>query len=113
MMMSSDTSWPASITFFAAMPISVPALMAARSMSPVEIWGMLYFSLMKFAWVPLPAPGAPNRMRRMKGFLIGVEDGHQFRNEGLTAEFDAYLTSLIRKLPQKQQQKPLRVGDRQ
>jgi hypothetical protein len=48
----------------------------------------------------------------MKGFLIGVEDGHQFPKEGLTIEFDAYLTSLIRKLPQKQQQKPLRVDDR-
>ena len=39
-MMSSDTSCPVSITFFAAMPGAVPALIAARSMSPVEICGM-------------------------------------------------------------------------
>jgi hypothetical protein len=49
MMMSSDTRPPASMTFFAARPSSVPALMAARSISPVEICGMLYFSLMKLA----------------------------------------------------------------
>jgi len=30
----------------AFMPSSVPALICARSMSPVEIWGMPYFSLM-------------------------------------------------------------------
>ena len=30
---------PLSMTFLAATPISVPALIAARSMSPVEIWG--------------------------------------------------------------------------
>ena len=59
MMMSSETSWPASITFFAARPSGVPALTAARSMSPVEICGMPNFSLMKFACVPLPAPGGP------------------------------------------------------
>jgi hypothetical protein len=31
-------------------------------MSPVEIWGMPYFWQMKVACVPLPAPGAPNRI---------------------------------------------------
>ena len=36
-MMSSLTSAPESITFFAARPSGVPALTAARSMSPVEI----------------------------------------------------------------------------
>jgi hypothetical protein len=34
-------------------------------MSPVEICGTPYFSMMKFACVPLPAPGAPRRMMRM------------------------------------------------
>ena len=52
-----------SITFFAARPISLPALTAARSMSPVEICGMPYFLQMKVAWVPLPAP-ATRTMRR-------------------------------------------------
>ena len=40
MMMSSETSAPLSITFFAARPSGVPAFTAARSMSPVEICGM-------------------------------------------------------------------------
>jgi hypothetical protein len=34
-------------------------------MSPVEIWGMPNFSLMNVACVPLPAPGAPNRIKRI------------------------------------------------
>jgi hypothetical protein len=40
MMISSDTSCPESITFFAASPSGVPAFTALRSMSPVEICGM-------------------------------------------------------------------------
>jgi len=31
----------------------------------VEIWGMPYFWQMKVACVPLPAPGAPNRISLM------------------------------------------------
>ena len=46
-MMSSDTSLPWSITSLAALPSSVPALMAARNMSPVEIWGMPNWLVMK------------------------------------------------------------------
>jgi hypothetical protein len=38
---------------------------------------MLYFSLMKFAWVPLPAPGAPNRMRRMKIPKTDLKNGYR------------------------------------
>jgi hypothetical protein len=34
-------------------------------MSPVEIWGMLNFWQMNVACVPLPAPGAPNRISLM------------------------------------------------
>src|SRR5213083_78497 len=62
MMMSSETSCPESMTFFAARPMGVPAFTAARSMSPVEICGILNRSLMKFACVPLPAPGGPRRI---------------------------------------------------
>ena len=47
MMMSSETSAPLSITFFAARPSGVPAFTAARSMSPVEICGMPNASVMK------------------------------------------------------------------
>src|SRR6266850_3790428 len=65
MMMSSETSWPASMTFFAATPSGVPALTAARSMSPVEICGIPNFSQMKPACVPLPAPGGPRRIKRI------------------------------------------------
>src|SRR3990167_4235033 len=62
MMRSSLTRPPDSITALACMPNGVPAFTAARSMSPVEIWGMPYFWQMNVAWVPLPAPGAPNRI---------------------------------------------------
>src|SRR5688572_29073014 len=67
MMMSSLTSAPASITFFAARPSGVPAFTAARSMSPVEICGMPNFWQMNAACVPLPAPGAPNRISLIDG----------------------------------------------
>jgi hypothetical protein len=50
---------------FAFIPSSLPALIAARSMSPVEICGMPYFLQMKLACVPLPAPGGPNSMNRI------------------------------------------------
>ena len=33
---------------------------SSLKISPVEIWGILYFAAIFFAWVPLPAPGAPN-----------------------------------------------------
>ena len=39
MTMSSPTSRPASMTCFAFSPNSVPSFTAARSMSPVEMWG--------------------------------------------------------------------------
>jgi hypothetical protein len=65
MMMSSPTSAPESITFLAATPSGVPAFTAARSMSPVEICGMPNFWQMNVACVPLPAPGAPNRISLM------------------------------------------------
>ena len=64
-MMSSDTSAPVSITFLAATPSGVPAAIAARSMSPVEICGILYRSLMNAACVPLPAPGGPSSISRI------------------------------------------------
>src|SRR4051812_47401332 len=77
MMMSSETSWPASMTFFAATPSGVPALTAARSMSPVEICGMANFLRMKFAWVPLPAPGGPSRISRMAGSWSSQHSTHR------------------------------------
>ena len=56
---SSETSCPASMACLALIPRGVPAFTAARSRSPVEIWGMPYFSTSNLAWVPLPPPGAP------------------------------------------------------
>jgi hypothetical protein len=38
-------------------------------MSPVEICGILKCSVMNVACVPLPAPGAPNKMIRITFFL--------------------------------------------
>jgi hypothetical protein len=39
--------------------------MAARRASPVEMAGMPYFAQMFAAWVPFPAPGAPNKISFM------------------------------------------------
>src|SRR6266852_5847111 len=80
MMMSSETSCPASMTFFAARPSGVPAFTAARNMSPVEICGMRKCSLMKLAWVPLPAPGGPRRISLTKALRISEE--HHSRGAG-------------------------------
>src|SRR5690606_33421575 len=65
MMMSSDTRPPDAITSFTCRPSSDSALTAARSISPVEIWGISKRSVINWAWVPLPAPGAPNMMIRI------------------------------------------------
>ena len=56
-MMSSETSSPRSMISFACMPSSVPASMAARSMSPVDSWTMPRLSTRRLACVPLPARG--------------------------------------------------------
>src|SRR2546430_2334956 len=72
-MVSPGPGWPASMTFFAASPSGVPAFTAARSMSPVEICGMPNFSRMKAACVPLPAPGGPKRIRRIKAGSISCQ----------------------------------------
>ena len=40
----SGTSFPASIVFLASRPTGEPEFTAARSMSPVETWGILNFS---------------------------------------------------------------------
>lgn len=54
-MMSSDTSPPWSMIFFACLPSSVLAATCARSMSPVARWQHEYLSFIRGAWVPLPA----------------------------------------------------------
>jgi hypothetical protein len=48
MISSSETRPPASMTFLAPGPVGA-GLDGARSMSPVEIWGMPNFSVMNFA----------------------------------------------------------------
>src|SRR3954468_5827894 len=40
-------------------PISVSLAIASRSMSPVAMCGIPTSAEMRFAWVPLPAPGGP------------------------------------------------------
>ena len=56
---SSETRSPASITALARMPIGVPAVTAARSMSPVDNCGMPNRWRSRSDCVPLPAPGGP------------------------------------------------------
>src|SRR6267142_2838246 len=60
---SSGTRSPRSMISFDLFPRSVPAAMAARSMSPVDNWGSRHSACRIFACVPLPAPGGPNRIR--------------------------------------------------
>jgi hypothetical protein len=45
---------PLSITALACFPTSVPAATAARSMSPVESWGIPSLSTILGPWVPFP-----------------------------------------------------------
>ena len=77
MMTSSGTSAPASMKLFAFRPISVPSLTAARRMLPVLMAGMFSFAQMISACVPLPAPGAPNRIRFI-GILLSLYKGWFF-----------------------------------
>src|SRR6266851_10326400 len=61
---SSGTRPPFSIRGPATRPRAVPAAMASRSMSPVEILGTRRWPARRPAWVPLPAPGGPRKMTR-------------------------------------------------
>ena len=61
-MRSSGISCPASMISFAFFPRSLPEATSARNMSPVESWTMPKLSSIRFACVPLPAPGAPSKM---------------------------------------------------
>ena len=57
MITSSGTSAPASMNFFACRPSGVPALTAARSMSPVEICGMPNFCVRSRGLRAFPGAG--------------------------------------------------------
>ena len=56
-MMSSETSPPASMIFFASTPRGVFFVTCSRSMSPVARWHTQNSSRIRGAWVPLPAHG--------------------------------------------------------
>src|SRR2546427_4306586 len=57
---SSSTRPPVARTVRAVSPSSVSARHSARSISPVEMAGILRRSEINRDWVPLPEPGAPN-----------------------------------------------------
>ena len=59
---SSETRPPVSKIFATFFPNSLPEATASLSISPVLIFGILQRSLIKSAWVPLPAPGGPNKI---------------------------------------------------
>src|SRR5688572_27508262 len=61
---SSGTSPPFSMMGPTCFPTGVPAAMASRSMSPVEMRGMPRCSASRAACVPFPAPGGPRKMTR-------------------------------------------------
>jgi hypothetical protein len=54
-----QNTYPASMIGLTFLPRGVPVVTAARNMSPVAKWHTLYFSLIKGACVPFPAPGGP------------------------------------------------------
>src|SRR5688572_14444123 len=61
---SSGTRPPFSMIGPTCLPTGVPAAMASRSMSPVEIRGTLRWSASRAACVPFPAPGGPRKITR-------------------------------------------------
>src|SRR5215217_3995158 len=60
---SSGTSPPPSMCSLACRPRSVPSSTCSRSRSPVPMYGSPKSSVSREAWVPLPAPGGPSRIR--------------------------------------------------
>src|SRR5580704_4600392 len=48
-------------------------------MSPVEMWGMAKSSRRRSAWVPLPAPGGPRRIRFNSDTTRGSLSAHAHR----------------------------------
>src|SRR5262245_12903667 len=62
---SSGTRPPFSMSGPATRPSAVPAAMASRSMSPVEMLGMRSQAATRPACVPLPAPGGPRKITRV------------------------------------------------
>src|SRR3954451_10459359 len=73
MMISSGTRSPRSMYSFACLPRSVWFLTAWRSMSPVATYASGKSSWRRSAWVPLPAPGGPSRMRLSSDIGEGIE----------------------------------------
>src|ERR1700704_2165567 len=60
---ASGTSSPLSMMPLDFLPSSLPEATAARSMSPVESWTRPRPCCRSCAWVPLPAPGGPRRIK--------------------------------------------------
>src|SRR6187397_490767 len=68
---SSGTSPPFSMIGPTWRPTGVPAAMASRSMSPVEMRGIARCSASRAACVPFPAPGGPRKMTRGPPVVTG------------------------------------------
>src|SRR3712207_1254619 len=60
---ASGTSSPRSIYSLASRPSAVSSRLCVRSRSPVAMNGRSKSDCSRWAWVPLPAPGGPSRMR--------------------------------------------------
>src|SRR5580658_1474156 len=68
MTVASGTSAPAAIRSTSSAG-SLPAALAARSMSPVEICGIFHWAQTRFACVPLPEAGGPTNTTRIASVL--------------------------------------------
>src|SRR3954470_19892430 len=80
----SGTRSPRSMNAFASFPRGVPSRRAARSTSPVAIFGIPSRSASLSACVPLPAPGGPSRTmitvrpgRKKFGGAFGSSEGNR------------------------------------
>jgi hypothetical protein len=62
MVVSSSTSFPASMMALTLRPRGLFAAIAERKISPVLMWGKFKRSFNWVAKVPLPAPGGPKKM---------------------------------------------------
>ena len=85
--MSSETSWPASITALALRPSSVPRATASRSRSPEDTCGTPYLACRRCACVPLPDPGAPSNTIRISPIRPSPKEAHPTERRGADGRY--------------------------
>src|SRR5271166_3707815 len=91
---SSGTRMPACITLFTRRPRSSPISIWWRSMSPVDICGTCMQLWSSCAWVPLPEPGGPKRIRAVAGpGRTGISEGTSSTANAASARREALVVA--------------------